>query len=42
MYKVNNECEYPKKECSMHGYLIQNKPAGENIHFCLKNKKFKK
>ena len=33
--------EYPKKECSMHGYLIQNKPADQNIYFCLKKKKFR-
>ena len=41
-YKENNDCEYPKKECSMHGYLIQKNPAAQNIYICLKKKKFKK
>ena len=38
---VNNDCEYPKKECSLYSYLILNIPAEQNIYFCLKkNKKF--
>ena len=36
-YKENNDSEYPKNECSMHGYLLQNKPVEQNIYFCLKN-----
>ena len=31
-YQVNNDCEYPKKECSMHSYLIQNKPLPSQIY----------
>ena len=26
VYQVNKDCEYPKNECSMHGYSIQNIP----------------
>ena len=26
---------------NMHGYLIQNKPAEQNMYSCLKNKKFR-
>ena len=25
--------EYRKKECSMHSYFIQNKPAEQNVFF---------
>ena len=38
IYNVNNDCEYSKNECSMHGYLIQNIPAEQNIYFCLKTR----
>ena len=38
---VKMDSEYPKKECSMHSYLLQNMPTVQNIYFCLKNKKFK-
>ena len=34
IYKENNGREYPKKEFSMHGYLIQNKLPDQNIDFC--------
>ena len=35
IYKVNEDCEYPKNECSMHGYLIQNIPADQTIFIYL-------
>ena len=41
IYQVNKACEYPKNECSIYGYLIQNIPAEPNIHFCLKNNKYR-
>ena len=31
IYQVNEDCEYPKNECSMYGYVIQNIPAEQNI-----------
>ena len=31
IYQVNNDCEYPKKECSMYVCLIQNIPAEQFI-----------
>ena len=40
IYNVNKDCKYPKNECSMDGYLIQNIPAEQNIFFNLKIKKF--
>ena len=33
MYKVNKDCEYPKNECSMHGYLIENIPKEQKYIF---------
>ena len=30
--KETETYEYPKNECSMHGYLIQNLPAKQNIN----------
>ena len=41
IHEINKGSESPKKECSMHSYLIQNILAEQNIHFCLKNKKFR-
>ena len=38
IYKVDKDCQYRKKEYSMHAYLTQNIPAKQNIYFCLKNK----
>ena len=38
IYQVKNDCEYPKKESSMHGYLIQNIPTEQNKYFCLKTR----
>ena len=38
IHQVNKDCEYPKNERSMHGYLIQNIPAVQNIYFCLKTR----
>ena len=31
IYQVNEDCEYSEKECSIHGYLIQNIPADQKI-----------
>ena len=41
--KVNKDFEYSKNECSMHGYLMKNIPAEQNIYFCIKKtpKKFR-
>ena len=36
IYIVNKDCEYPKNECSMHGYLRQNISAEQNIYFLVK------
>ena len=35
IYQVNKDCEYPKNEGSMRGYLIQNIPA-EQKNFSVK------
>ena len=30
--EVNEDCDYPKNECSMQGYLIQNIPGEQYIY----------
>ena len=36
MYKLNEDSEYPKNECSIHGYLIQNITAEQLYIFFVK------
>ena len=42
IYIVNKDSEYPKNECSMHIYLIQNIHVEQDIYFCLKKQQKKK
>ena len=37
MYQVNDDCNYPKKKCSIHWYLTQNNPQSK-IHILLKTR----
>ena len=36
IYKVGEDCGYPKNDCSMLGFLIQNVLAEQNIYFSVK------
>ena len=36
IYKTNKDCEYPKNECSMHSYSIENIPGEQNKYFLFK------
>ena len=38
IYKVYEDCDYPKNECSMHGYSVQNIPAEQKIYICIKTR----
>ena len=32
VHQLNKDCKYPKNECSMYGYLIQNIPGEQDIY----------